>query len=171
MVQFFGVQFRKSTLSPVRFRVLALMLCVAMPAMLSARSACAADTSVSYTAPDLTSARAKIKLKDWNGAIAELTKMAETNRHADVYNLLGFSQRKSGDYKNALVNYEKALALDPQHKGAQEYLGELYVETGQMDKAKAMLASLEALCPQGCEEREDLEEAIAAGPGTPTKSN
>jgi hypothetical protein len=54
----------------------------------------------------------------------------------------------------------------PDLGGAQEYLGELYVETGQMDKAKIMLASLTKLCPQGCEEREDLEKAIAAGPGT-----
>ena len=132
-------------------------------------SAYAADMSVSDTAPDLSSARTKIKAKDWKGAIEELTKMTVTNQHADVYNLLGFSLRKSGDYKNALFYYQKALDLDPKHRGAQEYLGELYVETGQMEKAKAMLASLEKLCPEGCEEREDLENAIAAGPGHPAK--
>ena len=133
------------------------------------QSAYAADTSVSYAAPDLTSARAKIKAKDWTAAIAELTRMLDTNRHADVYNLLGFSLRKTRDYDNALYNYQKALELDPKHKGAHEYLGELYVETGQMDKAKAMLASLQKLCPSGCEEREDLEKAIAASPGIATK--
>lgn len=129
----------------------------------------AADTSVSYDAPDLTSVRAKIKAKDWNGAIVELTRMLDTNRHADVYNLLGFSLRKTRDYDNALSNYRKALALDPNHKGAHEYLGELYVETGQMDQAKNMLANLQILCPSGCEEREDLEAAIAAAPGNATK--
>ena len=129
----------------------------------------AADTSVSYDAPDLTSARAKVKAKDWTAAIAELTRMLDTNRHADVYNLLGFSLRKTRDYDNALINYRKALELDPKHKAAHEYLGELYVETGQMDNAKAMLASLQKLCPSGCEEREDLEEAIAAAPGIATK--
>ena len=153
------------------FGVLSFMLFAATASGGLPSSAYAADTSVSYTAPDLTSARAKIKAKDWKGAITELTRMTDTNQHADVYNLLGYSQRKSGDYKNALSNYEKALRLDPKHKGAQEYLGELYVETGQMDKAKAMLASLEKLCPQGCEEREDLEKAIAAGPGTAAKPN
>ena len=132
-------------------------------------SAYAVDTSVSYDAPDLTSVRAKIKAKDWKAAIGELTRMLDTNRYADVYNLLGFSLRKTRDYDNALYHYRKALELDPNHKGAQEYLGELYVETGQMDKAKAMLASLQKLCPSGCEEREDLEKAIAAGPGIAAK--
>ena len=46
--------------------------------------------------------------------------------------------------------------------GAREYLGELYVETGDLPKARDQLAVLEKLCPQGCEEREDLEQAIAA---------
>ena len=146
----------------------ALVFAAIAPAGLP-HSAHAADTSVSYAAPDLTSARANIKAKDWNGAIAELTRMLDTNRHADVYNLLGFSQRKTRDYDNALANYRKALALDPNHKGAHEYLGELYVETGQMDQAKNMLANLKILCPSGCEEREDLEEAIAASPGIATK--
>jgi tetratricopeptide (TPR) repeat protein len=83
-------------------------------------------------------------------------------QHADVYNLMGFSLRKTGDYPTALTFYKKALDFDADHKGAHEYLGELYVETGQMPKAKEHLAILEKLCPQGCEEREDLAEAIAA---------
>ena len=56
----------------------------------------------------------------------------------------------------------KALDFDAEHKGAHEYLGELYVETGQMPKAREHLAVLEKLCPQGCEEREDLAKAVAA---------
>ena len=70
--------------------------------------------------------------------------------------------RKSGDYPKALTFYKKALDFDAEHKGAHEYLGELYVETGQLPKAREHLAVLERLCPQGCEEREDLAKAIAA---------
>jgi tetratricopeptide (TPR) repeat protein len=83
-------------------------------------------------------------------------------QHADVYNLLGFSLRKTGDYARALTFYKKALDFDADHKGAHEYLGELYVETGQLPKAQEQLAVLVRLCPQGCEEREDLDRAIAA---------
>ena len=126
-----------------------------------APAARAIDTTPSATAPDLTSVRAKVKAKDFQGALAELTPMLETHQHADVYNLMGFSLRKTGDYKQAYTFYRKALELDPAHKGALEYLGELYVETGQIDKAKENVALLKMLCPGGCEELEDLEEAIA----------
>ena len=100
------------------------------------------------------------------GAIADLTPMLVTNQHADVYNLMGFSLRKTGDYKQAYTFYKKALDSDPQHKGALEYLGELYVETGQVEKAKENVALLQKICPAGCEELEDLQEAIAQAPKT-----
>lgn len=133
-----------------------------MMAMDPNETAQAVDTVVSRDAPDLTAVRAKIKAKDFAAAIKDLNGMIDRGvQHADVYNLLGFSLRKSGDYKTAYTYYRKALDFDPQHKGALEYLGELYVETGQIDKAKENLAQLASLCPQGCEEREDLEKAIA----------
>ena len=88
--------------------------------------------------------------------------MLETHQHADVYNLMGFSLRKTGDYKQAYTFYRKALDFDPEHKGALEYLGELFVETGQIDKARENVVLLRKLCPAGCEELDDLEQAIAA---------
>lgn len=131
--------------------------------MALASPALAVDTVVSKDAPDLTAVRAKIKAKDFKSALADLDGMVDKGvQHADVYNLLGFSLRKSGDYTKALTFYKKALDFDAEHKGAHEYLGELYVETGQLPKAREHLAVLERLCPQGCEEREDLANAIAA---------
>ena len=126
----------------------------------------AVDNLSSKDAPDLTSVRAKIKAKDYKGAIAELTPMLVTNQHADVYNLMGFSLRKTGDYKQAYTFYRKALDFNPEHKGALEYLGELYVETGEVEKAKENVALLQKICPAGCEELEDLREAIAQVPKT-----
>jgi tetratricopeptide (TPR) repeat protein len=130
-------------------------------ALLGSSVALAVDTVSSKDAPDLTSVRAKIKVKDYQAALTELKQLADTHQHADVYSLLGFSLRKTGDYATALTYYKKALDFDANHKGAREYLGELYVETGQLPKAREQLAVLEKLCPQGCEEREDLEKAIA----------
>src|SRR5262249_40981683 len=111
----------------------------------------ALDNVTSREAPDLTSVRAKIKAKDYKGALAELTPMLETHQNADVYNLMGFSLRKTGDYKQAYTFYRKALDFDPEHKGALEYLGELYVETGQVDKARMNLVLLTQLCHAGCD--------------------
>jgi tetratricopeptide (TPR) repeat protein len=129
-----------------------------------ATSAFAVDNVTSKDAPDLTSVRAKIKAKDYKGALAELTPMLEKVQHPDVYNLMGFSLRKTGDQKQAFTFYRKALDFDPQHKGALEYLGELYVETGQIEKAKANAEQLKKLCPADCEELADLQEAIAHAP-------
>jgi tetratricopeptide (TPR) repeat protein len=75
---------------------------------------------------------------------------------------MGFRLRKTGDYATALTFYKKALDFDANHRGAHEYLGELYVETGELPKASEQLAILTTLCPQGCEERDDLANAIAA---------
>lgn len=113
---------------------------------------------------DLTAVRAKVKAKDWAGAIADLVVITNKTAHADAYNLLAFSLRNVGSFDEAHRNYDKALALDPDHKGAREYLGELYVKTGQMAKAREQLAILRKLCPTGCEELDDLNKAIAAGP-------
>jgi len=127
-----------------------------------ATGALAVDNVTSSDAPDLASVRAKIKAQDYKAAIEELTPMLASNQHADVYNLMGFSLRKTGDYKQAYTFYRKALDFDPDHKGALEYLGELYVETGQIDKAKENETRLKALCPSGCEELADLQKAIGS---------
>ncbi|MGM4881776.1 tetratricopeptide repeat protein [Rhizobium leguminosarum bv. viciae] len=131
----------------------------------TALPAFAVDNMQSTDAPDLTSVRAKIDTKDYAGALAELRGLAEDNQQADVYNLMGYTLRKTGDYRTSLTYYTKALELQPDHRAAREYLGELYVETGEMAKAEEQVSSLKQLCPSGCEELEDLQEVIAAKGG------
>ena len=150
-------------MSALRLSLAVLLIAASMPI----DGARAVDNVTSADAPELTAVRAKIKAKDFKGALAELTPMLQTYQHADVYNLMGFSLRKTGDQKQAYTFYRKALDFDPQHKGALEYLGELYVETGQIDKAKENVTALKKLCPSGCEELADLEKAISeAAPRT-----
>jgi Flp pilus assembly protein TadD len=139
-----------------------LVVGLGLAPVLPSAPAYAVDNMSSTDAPDLTSVRAKIKAKDYAAALAELRDLAEDVQQADVYNLLGYTLRKTGDVKTSLTYYTKALELQPDHKAAREYLGELYVETGNMEKAKEQLAALTKLCPGGCEEREDLQKAISA---------
>lgn len=117
------------------------------------------------TTADLARARGYIKAKDFQRALVELRQFEGRLDHADLYNLLGFAYRKTGDYARAEVNYAKALRLDPNHLGALEYQGELFIETGRMDQARQNLIRLTALCPTGCEELDDLREAIKAKGG------
>jgi tetratricopeptide (TPR) repeat protein len=69
---------------------------------------------------------------------------------------MGFVSRKLGRLDSALGYYTEALRLDPAHLGATEYLGELYIQMGQIDRARTQLARLDQLCAYGCAQREEL---------------
>ena len=76
---------------------------------------------------------------------------------ADTLNYLGFTTRKLGEYENGEKYYLLGLEIDPNHKGINEYLGELYVATNRMDLAKERLKVLETC---NCEEYNELKEII-----------
>ena len=84
---------------------------------------------------------------------------AEDAGNADAWNLLGYTQRNLGNMEDSATAYLAALAINPDHLGALEYQGELFLKTGKPDLAKANLERLKSLCGT-CEEAADLEEAI-----------
>jgi tetratricopeptide (TPR) repeat protein len=86
--------------------------------------------------------------------------LAKNSRNADALNLMGYCSRKLGDFDEALEYYQKALAIDADHVGANEYLGELYLQMKDLPKAEERLKVLTEAC-NGCEEQEELEQAIA----------
>lgn len=80
----------------------------------------------------------------------------------DALNLLGYSLRKSGYLDRAEHFYLKALAIAPDHLGANQYLGELYVQRGDLANARARLEVLDAVCVNTCAGRDELAAAVAA---------
>ena len=76
---------------------------------------------------------------------------------ADTLNYLGFTTRKLGDYENGEKYYLQGLAIEPNHIGINEYLGELYVATNRLDLAKERLKILENC---NCEEYTELKQII-----------
>ena len=118
----------------------------------------------SYNSEDwrVSKAAKLIKKARYGKAVKQLRKAVKKDKkNADAWNLLGFASRKMGDLETSADAYAKALALEPEHKGALEYQGELFITQGTIDKAKANLAKLVALCPSGCDERSKLEQALA----------
>ena len=108
-------------------------------------------------------AEALVEAARYRKAIRTLEKLNRKGPgNADVLNLLGFAHRKLGEVETAFDYYRKALAADPGHLGANEYLGELYLETDRLREAEGRLARLDEACPSGCEERRELAEAIDA---------
>ncbi len=82
-------------------------------------------------------------------------------KNADAFNYLGFAYRKKGDLNNAAKYYKVALEIDPDHKGALEYQGEMYLKLDDLAAARGNLGKLAVLCPSGCDERAELTRAIA----------
>jgi len=121
-------------------------------------------TATSAETTDLQPARAAIKAKQYGTALAQLKVLAVKYQTPDVYSLLGHALWKTGDPAQGMIYYNKALAINPLHRGALEYQGELYVQLGQIDKAKENLQKLKGICPFSCEELSDLQEAIEHAP-------
>ncbi|KQV61028.1 hypothetical protein ASC95_06320 [Pelomonas sp. Root1217] len=139
-----------------------------LTALLLASSAWAADMSPApeikpAAADPLAAPRRLIAVKDWAGALVALRAEPQAG-NADWHNLMGYTLRKQAppQFGEAEAQYLQALRIDPNHRGANEYLGELHVMKGELPKARERLAVLEKLCPAGCEQRDDLQRAIAA---------
>ena len=130
--------------------------------LLAAAASFAVDTSTPATNDKLSAARARIAEKNWPAAVDELKKVNDPG-NADWNNLMGYSLRKGGpaNYAEAESFYNAALRIDPKHRGALEYSGQLYLMTGNLPMAEERLAILDKVCVLPCEEHSDLKKAIA----------
>jgi len=138
------------------FLGLALVMLLPITAVLGA-----GGDSDGSSADGLDPIREIIAEGDYVQAIGELESMdKEDPDNANVLNLLGYSHRKQGNADEAFRYYDAALQLEPKHRGANEYLGELYLETDQLGKAEERLAVLDKECFFPCEEFTDLKAAI-----------
>ncbi|MEO0678867.1 MAG: tetratricopeptide repeat protein [Pseudomonadota bacterium] len=111
----------------------------------------------------LAALKMRIEAGDAAGARIELLAAdGASPGDADILNLLGYASRKLGDLDASRTYYQRALRIDPGHRGALEYFGELELQAGDVAAARDLLARLGAVCPDGCEELDDLREAFAA---------
>jgi tetratricopeptide (TPR) repeat protein len=104
----------------------------------------------------------KDKIKKANKSYEKALKLLiksnkEKPNNPDTLNYLGFTTRKLGDYENGEKFYLEGLAIEPNHIGINEYLGELYVVTNRISLAKERLKILENC---NCKEYDQLREII-----------
>ena len=129
------------------------------------------DSSSSITAGDQViklydKAYELVYYKKFDKSIKLLEKIAKRKdlgeKKADVYNLLGFSYRKHSEpnLDKAFEAYKIALDANPEHLGAHEYLGELYITLGNINKANEMLLKLETIAGTNSMEYRKLKTAI-----------
>ena len=111
--------------------------------------------------PEYTQAVAAIKAERFGEAIPLLENfLKRRGNDADAHNWLAFAYRKSGQLEPAFAHYKRALAIDPAHRGAHEYIGEAYLMAGKPDLAEFHLRELARMCGGTCEEYDDLKQAI-----------
>ncbi len=109
----------------------------------------------------LKKAKLEISSENFPRAIEFLEEeLINSPNDADVWNLIGYSSRKMGNYEKAMKSYNKALYLDPSHKGALEYKGELFLQLGNVENAEKLLNKLNELCNFNCTERDLLRSSI-----------
>ena len=149
-------------------RVLAVTLLLAgvgavlpvVDALAAGSSTGSSDSASQADRRNLERGKQAIEAGDWDRAASFLERAAGSDsRNADVFNLLAYSYRHLGRLDDAFANYGRALALDPRHLGAHEYIGEAYLLVGDLAKAEEHLVALTEICV-ACEETEELAEAI-----------
>src|SRR5258706_8989282 len=144
-------------------RTLALVVSLVLGALTFSVTWAADDPKPEPKPKDLEQARAAISHKDWAQA-RELLRaaVARAPRSADAHNLYAYSLRMGEHPPMELVfrHYNEALRIDPKHIGAHEYLGEAYLMTGNLAKAREHLALLERICG-ACGEQAKLAHAVA----------
>ncbi|MBR0853428.1 tetratricopeptide repeat protein [Bradyrhizobium liaoningense] len=102
---------------------------------------------------------------DYAAAIEQLKSLGHDD-HPNVANLIGYSYRKLGDYKQSQVWYERALTVDPNHVLTWQYYGLWQLEQGNREQALYHLSRIAALCGTDCEEYKSLAAALEKPAGT-----
>jgi hypothetical protein len=92
-------------------------------------------------------------------ALALLDTLKQQNT-AKALNYRGYATRKLGRTDEGISYYLQSVKLDPQYAQVREYLGEAYVIKGRVDLAQEQLQQIKSICGTGCEEYQDLAEAI-----------
>jgi tetratricopeptide (TPR) repeat protein len=97
---------------------------------------------------------------DYEEAIKVLS-LARNKSDPRILNYLGYSHRKAGRVLVGLGYYEEALRIDPDYTLVREYLGEAYLQLGDVASARNQLSEIEKRCGTGCREYTILSDQLS----------
>jgi Flp pilus assembly protein TadD len=142
-------------------RALSTLAVVAFLALGGTALAAGSSTTTTEESGAFAEGKKAVADQNWAEAISQF-KMAtqQSPNDADAWNMLAYSYRMSGDIEAAFANYQTALAIDPDHKDANEYIGEAYLQIGDLAGAQKHLDKLDEICWLGCEQEDQLAAAI-----------
>ncbi|MBM3534443.1 MAG: tetratricopeptide repeat protein [Alphaproteobacteria bacterium] len=142
-------------------RSLVFALTLALPLAAHAMGSGSNTAPANMVNPDYVAAEKLIKEWKYAEAIPLLDKVVKADaKNADAFNQLGYAHRKLNKLPEARAHYDKALEINPEHKGALEYQGEMFLMLDDLKSAEGNLVKLDKLCFFGCTEYTDLKKAI-----------
>ena len=95
------------------------------------------------------------------GEAIEVLGLAADKTDPRILNYLGYSHRKSGRIQVGLGYYQEALRINPDYTLVREYLGEAYIQLGDVASARNQLSEIEKRCGTGCREYTLLSQQLA----------
>jgi Tfp pilus assembly protein PilF len=152
---------------------IAVVVFTVFPTLAMGGAGTTTDSSDNHRPPELYSAPTMLRTeyqlalhliqhKQYAEAIPHLeSALADKPQDTNALNYLGYAKSMVADYDSALYYYQRALAIDPNHRGVHENLGQLYLAKNDLASAQKELATLATLCASGCDERDTLAKAIA----------
>ncbi|HTT10017.1 MAG TPA: tetratricopeptide repeat protein [Burkholderiaceae bacterium] len=142
--------------------VMAAVLALAMLGSVSQAAESESTPAANAVNRDYAAGKQAVDRKDWPAAAASFRKaVAAEPNNADAYNMLGYSLRWMGKMDEAFAAYDRALQINPKHRGALEYSGVAYLKAGEPAKANEQLGKLETIAGKNSEEYRDLAKAIS----------
>ena len=124
--------------------------------------ACVDGNSAALTDDDIYLAGRDLGQQAHYAEALKLFFRVKNREQARVLNSIGYSTRKLGDVDKGIDYYHRALAIDPNYTKARQYLGEAYLQKGDVAKAKEQLMEIADRCGGPCDDYELLVKAIAA---------
>jgi tetratricopeptide (TPR) repeat protein len=142
--------------------IVAVALCLALAGPALAAGSNTLSSQPAAEDPDWAQAKVAVQARQYDQAVPLLQKVvAKDASNADAFNYLGYIHARADKTQEALDFYNKALAISSKHRGANAYLGELYLRLANLPAAEERLKVLDGACFFGCAEYDILKASIA----------